>query len=378
MWSAKYFSRLDFRVAPILLALMVISLLVISSTSYVSAPDSPEDLFFTPLVKSQLQWFAVGSCIYLFCAGFDYNKLREWAWFFYVIMILSLVGLFFTPAIHNVHRWYRIPGINFNVQPVELAKIIVIITLSWFLERRQARAHEMGTAFWALLLVGVPAILILKQPDLDAAILLYPIALVIFYFGGVHPLVLRGMSILAFIALAIVLLFLLGVFSHAEMQPYATKVLKNYQYERLKPETDHQKAAVTAIAIGGFTGVGWRRSEVTGRGWVPFPYTDSVFAAYGEEFGFVGMVVLIALYYALLYFSFQVAAVAKDHFGRMLAAGLTVYLAVHVLVNMSMMCGLLPITGIPLLFVTYGGSSVVSAMAALGILQSIYTRRFMF
>ena len=109
-----------------------------------------------------------------------------------------------------------------------------------------------------------------------------------------------------------------------------------------------------------------------------FAHTDSVFAAFGEEFGFVGLIFLLFLFYALIYFSFQVAAVAKDPFGRLLAAGLAAYLAMHVLVNCCMMCALLPITGVPLILVTYGGSSLLTTMAALGLLQSIYSRRFMF
>ena len=101
-------------------------------------------------------------------------------------------------------------------------------------------------------------------------------------------------------------------------------------------------------------------------------------AAFGEEFGTLGLAFLLFLFYALIYCSFQVAAVAKDPFGRLLAAGLAVYLAMHALVNIAMMCGLLPISGVPLIFVTYGGSSLMTTMAALGVLQSIYSRRFMF
>ena len=162
------------------------------------------------------------------------------------------------------------------------------------------------------------------------------------------------------------------------MRPVYTKVLKEYQYERLNPNTYHQKASQIAIAIGGLTGTGWRKGEFSGKKWLPAAHTDSVFAAFGEEFGFVGLVFLLFLFYTLIYFSFQVAAVAKDRFGRYLAAGLAVYLAMHVLINIGMMCALLPISGVPLIFVTYGGSSILTTMAALGLLQSIYTRRFMF
>lgn len=378
MWSSRYLKRLDFRVIPVILSLMFISLLVISSYTFDSSADHSEELFFTPIVRTQIQWFFIGSIVYLLCAGFDYNKLREWTWALYALMILSLIGLFFTDSIQRVHRWYRIPLINASFQPSECAKFIVVITLSWFLERRKAISSSWGTAFYAGLIVGIPFILILKQPDLGTALVLFPITLVMFYFGDLHPKIIKWMTIGAGCTLVLVALIFLGILPHESLRPYATKVLKDYQFDRLDPATHHQKAASTAIALGGLTGTGWHKSEFSGRGWLPAPYTDSVFPAFGEEFGFLGLLLLMILYYALIYFSFQVTVVAKDPFGRLLSAGVTVYLAMHILVNIGMMCGFLPITGVPLILVTYGGSSVISTMMALGILQSIYSRRFMF
>lgn len=378
MWSYRFLNRIDFRAIPVILALMGISLLVISAYSVETTADSFHDevSFFTPMVRKQIQWFLFGWVIFLFCAGLDYNKLREWTWILYGVMILMLVGLFFTPAIQNVHRWYRLPFMNF--QPSESAKLIVVIALSWFLERRKLLSYEWSTVFSALLIVGVPFILILKQPDLGTALVLFPIALVMFYFGNLRPSAVRAMSWMGGVALFFVALIFLGVISHEDLRPYATKVLKNYQFDRLDPNTHHQKTAATAIALGGLTGTGWRKSEFTGGGWLPTPYTDSVFPAFGEEFGFVGLVILLILFYALIYFSFQVSAVAKDHFGRLLSAGITVYLAMHILVNIGMMSGFLPITGVPLVLVSYGGTSILATMAALGLLQSVYSRRFMF
>ncbi|MBJ7450438.1 MAG: FtsW/RodA/SpoVE family cell cycle protein, partial [Parachlamydiales bacterium] len=213
---------------------------------------------------------------------------------------------------------------------------------------------------------------------LGTSLVLFPITLVMFYFGNVHRGIVRLMTIAGIALLAVVLLFFMGIISHEKMRPYATTVMKEYQYERLNPATHHQKAALTAIACGGLTGSGFRQSEFTGRGWLPAAYTDSVFPAFGEEFGFLGLLLMMVLFYSLIYFSFQVTAVAKDHFGRMLSAGITVYLAMHIIINIGMMCGFLPITGVPLILVTYGGSSVLATMGALGILQSIYSRRFMF
>lgn len=378
MWSSLYLTRLDFRVIPVILCLMIISLLVISAYTIDPSTDHSDEVFFTPVVKTQIQWFAIGSLVYLFCAGFDYRKLREWTWILYALMIISLVGLFFTDSIQRVHRWYRIPFINASFQPSECAKFIVVITLSWFLERHRAVASSWGTAFYAGIIVGIPFLLILKQPDLGTALVLFPVTLVMFYFGDLRPSIIKWMSIAGGSALILVALIFLGILPHETLRPYATTVLKDYQFDRLDPATHHQKASATAIALGGFTGSGWRNSEFSGRGWLPAPHTDSVFPAFGEEFGFLGLLLLLGLYYALIYFSFQVTAVAKDPFGRLLSAGVAVYLAMHILINIGMMCGFLPITGVPLILVTYGGSSVLSTMMALGILQSIYSRRFMF
>ena len=228
------------------------------------------------------------------------------------------------------------------------------------------------------LIVGIPFLLILKQPDLGTALILYPIALVMGYFADVHRGMLRFMSALGVFALFVVSLLFLGVLDHEEMRPHFTKVLKEYQYERLNPNTYHQKASQIAIAIGGVTGTGWQKGEFSGKKWLPAAHTDSVFAAFGEEFGFIGLLFLLFLFYSLIYFSFQVALSAKDLFRRYLAAGLSAYLAMHVLINIGIMCALLPISGVPLIFITYGGSSILTTMAALGLLQSIYSRRFMF
>lgn len=378
MWNWQTLTRIDFRIIPIILSLMMVSLLVISSNSQPSALDGSEELFLTPLVKSQIKWFAIGWGVFLFFAAFDYNKLREWTWILYGLTLCALLGLFFTKSIVGVNRWYRIPFLGVSIQPSEYAKLVVIIALSWFLERSKQQSQEWGTVIKSGIIVGIPFLLIFKQPDLGTALVLFPITLVMFYFGDIHPLVVNSMKWVGGAMLVLVALIFLGVIPHEDLRPIATKVLKEYQFDRLDPNTHHQRVAATAIAVGGVTGTGWGKSEFTGGGWLPAPYTDSVFPAFGEEFGLVGLVFLLALFYILIYFSFQVTAVAKDHFGRLLSAGVAVYLAMHILMNVGMMTGFLPITGVPLILVTYGGSSILSTMTALGILQSIYSRRFMF
>jgi rod shape determining protein RodA len=377
MWDHRYINRIDFRTIPIVLVLMLISILVISATTG-DPTDFSEESFFTPVAKSQARWFAIGWGVYFFFAGLDYRKLKEWTWFFYFGMLVMLIGLFFVPTIQNVHRWYRIPGVSFAFQPSEYAKLIVVMTLSLYLENKGREAYRKSATVKSMLIVFIPFLLILKQPDLGTALVLYPIALVMFYFGGIKKRVVQVMSLMALGGLVFVSMMFLGLIDHEAFRPYATKLIKEYQYERLNPHTYHQEASQTAIALGGVKGSGWRKSEFTGHRWLPAAHTDSVFAAFSEEFGLIGIFFLMLFFFGLLYFSFQVTAVANDRFGRLLSAGITTYLAMHMVVNMGMMCGFLPITGVPLMLITYGGSSVLSTMTALGILQSIYSRRFMF
>lgn len=370
MWNHKYLFRIDLRLILIIFLLMGISLLVINSMT--------ADEMGSALVKNQIEWFLVGLFVFLFFAGFDYQRLKDFSWILYILMFFLLLGLYFANPIQSVHRWYRLPLIGINVQPSEYAKLIVVICLGWFLERKKETIKSLSASWQILLITGIPFLLILKQPDLGTALVLYPITLVMCYLADVHPFIIKSFIFLGILGLTAVCLIFSGLLSHEEMKPFFTKFMKEYQYERLNPDTYHQRASQIAIAIGGIKGSGFKKSSFSSKKWLPAAHTDSVFAAFGEEFGFLGVSFLVFLFYALIYLCFQTAKYAKDSFGRLLAAGIAVYLGMHVIVNIAMMCGFLPIAGVPLVLISYGGNSIVTTMAALGILQSIYTRRFMF
>lgn len=375
MQYSTYIRRLDFRVLPLLLTLMILSLLVIASTA--QAPLYWEDkVFFTPLVMRQMGYFALGWGVFFALSYSDYRKLRRLCPFLYLGIILLLIGLFFTEPIQNVRRWYRLPGMGLQVS--EYAKVVLVITLSFFLEKKADQMHRLSTLVQAGLIVLIPFLLIVKQPDLGTGLVLLPITAVMLYFGGAHRRVVMMMGLGGLALLGFVVAMFLGVVPHEKLKPVMLTVMKEYQYERLNPNTYHQTAAQIAIALGGLTGSGWGESEYTGKHWLPFAETDSVFPALTEQFGFIGGFAILVMFFGLIYFSFQVTALAKDLFGRLLSSGIAVYLAIHVIVNVGMMCGLLPITGVPLLLVSYGGSSVMATMAAFGILQSVYVRRYMF
>ncbi len=378
MWSAKYFARIDFRVVIIALLLNFAGLLTIASFSSSLLAGDGDDNIWTKVVLTQLQWLGISWILFFFAAGIDYRKLREWVWVLYVLVVIALVGLFFTDSVVRVHRWYRLPFLGHAAQPSEWAKIAMVLALSWFLERQSRESRSFLTFVGSMGIVAIPFLLIVKQPDLGTALVLFPTACTMFYFGDINPKALAILTGGGVVALVVVGFIFSGILPYEKVQPYAQYVLREYQYERLNPNTHHAQAAQTAIALGGVSGVGWRQSEYWRGGSLPAPYTDSIFPSFGEEFGMVGLASVLLLYYALIFCCLQTVAVAKDAFGRLLSAGIAVMLAFHVAINIGMMTGCLPITGVPLVLMSYGGSSMTATMAALGLIQSVYSRRFMF
>ncbi|OGN65537.1 MAG: rod shape-determining protein RodA [Chlamydiae bacterium RIFCSPLOWO2_01_FULL_28_7] len=374
MLNYKYLRRIDLKMILLIFILMIISLFVISSMTETIEYSG----FLTSYVKNQIQWFVLGWVVFIFFAGFDYRKLYQYTWVFYFVMIVLLLGLYIAAPIQSVHRWYRIPLIGMNVQPSEYAKLIVVMCIAWYIEKNQNSMHNFSATLMLLFFVLVPFILILKQPDLGTALVLYPITLIMLYFSNAHKKTIRVMTYLILVSIVFIGLIFSNVLPHEKMKPFFLNFLKEYQYERLNPSTYHQNASKTAIAIGGIFGTGYKKSEFAAQKWLPAAHTDSAFAAFAEQFGLFGLLILLIIFYAIVHLSFSIVLQTKDYYGRLIASGIAVYLAMHIIVNIGMMCGFLPISGVPLLLITYGGNSVLTTMAALGILQSIYSRRVRF
>jgi rod shape determining protein RodA len=286
-----------------------------------------------------------------------------------------LIGVFFTAPIANVHRWYRLPLIGMSLQPSELAKITCVMAMAWYLEQR---AQGWKSLVFCGLIAFIPFVLILKQPDLGAALVIYPITLGMLYYAGVFPRMIRFLGWSGLLALGFIMAIFLGFLSHEEMRPWAIKIFREYQYERLNPGGYHNLAGRIAVSLGSIWGKGWRQGVYSNQGWLPEPYTDSIFASFSEEFGLVGSLFLLCLYGGLCWQSLAIASMTKDRFGQLLVVGLSLYLGIHVLVNTSMMIGLFPITGVALPLMSYGGSASLFAFMALGLIQSVWARRFMF
>lgn len=381
LFDWKMITRIHPTITWLMACLMILSLLAISAHSIDPSRIGEEAAILTSQALAQAKWFGLCWIVYFLVAAFDYHKLREWTWPVYGVCLFMLVGVFFTEPIANVHRWYRLPFIGMSLQPSQCAQLAMIMALSWQLEKAQSETGNKGSFLKTLpilLIAFIPFLLILKQPDLGSALVIYPVLTGMLFVSGHSPLLLRLMLYSAAFGLCAVLLIFLGIVSHEALRPFALQVLHEYQYERLNPGGYHNIAGQIAIALGGFWGSGWRQGAYASQGWLPEAYTDSIFAAFGEQFGLVGNAAVMAIYTMLAWHGFRVAASTKDHFGQLLSTGLSLYLAVHVMINMAMMLGVIPITGVALPIMSYGGSSSLSAVVVLGILQSIWARRFMF
>lgn len=363
---------MNVRIFFVILSLMSVSLLILSS-----GENSGQSSVLSSHGWRQVACFGLGFVLYFAAASFDYRSLRNYAWPLFIGGIIALLGLFFVESSHQVRRWYHLPfGISLQVS--EYLKVITILLVSVFLEARRSQLPSFLVFLSTLFLFAIPFFLILKQPDLGSALLLIPTALFMLWLVDVKGSWLFFLSFFFLLAMLIVSAFFLEILDHEKMRPYLSPWIREYQYERLNPHSYHQRAAKTAIGLGGIWGSGWRKGEFFRRGWLPASHSDSVFSAFGEEFGFVGLLFLIFLFYSLVRYILLVSLYAADEMGALLAGGIGACLAMQILINIAMMLGLFPITGVPLPLVTAGGSSVLSTMLSLGLVQSVHSRRLMF
>jgi rod shape determining protein RodA len=317
----------------------------------------------------QLIFAAVGVIAMGVLAVFSYRKLKAWAWLGYAVALILLIGVL-SPAgtkVAGAQRWIAI-GI-FQIQPSEIAKLALIITLAAVLAERKGSPGTID-AVKCIVLVAVPALFVYLQPDLGTLLVMLAI------LGGM--LLVAGTRMRLLIVMA-----MLGVVAFWGILHLG--LLKDYQVARftafLDPASDTQRTgynlAQSKIAIGSgqFTGRGLFNGTQTNLRFVPEQHTDFIFTAVGEELGFLGAGLFVAIFGFFVWRGVRIAMMAKDHFGTLLAAGIVSMFAFQGFVNMGMTMGISPITGIPLPFVSYGGSSLIASFLATGILLNIHMRR---
>ncbi len=320
------------------------------------------------LLMRQLAWLGIGAVVVLVLISIDYRVLARWAYLGYIagLMVLAAVLVLGRTA-QGARRWLAVGPLT--VQPSELFKLVLILTVAAYLASREDHRPGWDRVALPLLLVAPAFALIVKQPDLGTALVLIPVVMALLFVGGARW---RDLALLMGGGLA--------------AAPAFWFFLRDYQRERLLVYLDPFRdplgsawnviQAKITIGSGQLVGKGLFGGTQSRLAFLPERHTDFIFAAFAESWGFLGAIGLLAAYGLLALRGLEVAATARDSLGSLLATGATVLLASQALVNLGMVTGLLPIVGIPLPMVSYGGSALLTALGAVALIENVRMRRF--
>ncbi len=366
---AREASTVDFLALAVTALLLAAGVMFIHSTGEQIGTALAEGFW-----RKQLVWIAIGGAGYCVLARCDYRRLIPWSWFVYLgTLALLVLVLFFGKRVNGATSWLDFGPIQ--VQPSELAKLGVILFLASLHDNNLFKIGKFSHILLSLTVLAVPLGLIAIEPDFGSAIVLIPVGAVMIFAAG-----LNWRYLAAALILAVVLLGGLAVNELAGIRP----LLKNYQRERilvfLNPERDlafrgyNAYQSRLAVGSGGWFGKGVGQGTQNLLGFLPQSVSnnDFIFSVLAEETGFAGAMLLLLCYALLLYTILRTAFLARDDFARQIGIGFAMLLFVHLFINIGMSVGLMPITGLPLPLLSYGGSFVVSMLLGLGLMQSIH------
>jgi rod shape determining protein RodA len=318
----------------------------------------------------QIYWIIGGLVLMFLVSLLNYQVLLENAHWFYILSLISLIAVAVLGKKYlGAKRWIQLPG-GQHFQPSEWVKLVLILAMARYFSEESDQSAALSDVAKAGLIAAVPMALVLKQPDLGTALTYVPVALMALFLGGIQ------------FRHAAIIVLLTGVMApaiwHYGLKPYQKQRLTIF----LHPEADTQKGGYQldqskiAVGSGGIWGKGVRKGTQTQGSFLPEPHTDFIFAAWCEEHGFVGAMFVLLLYFMLLMRLVHNAQTAPDRAGGFVIMGVVAILIFHILVNIGMVVGFMPVTGIPLPLMSYGGSSLLFMFLALGIVMNIRMRRF--
>ncbi|MCK5862187.1 MAG: rod shape-determining protein RodA [Candidatus Hydrogenedentes bacterium] len=362
------------------LPLIAVALAIIGWFVMYSAARSTNILYF----NRQILFFFIGIIALVFFVSLDYRffvSMAPLSYFGAVILLLAV--MFFGTVVKGSERWISLG--SFRLQPSEFTKLVMVFTLTWYLTKI---GDKIKKAHWFLLtffITAIPMGLILKQPNLGTAASLGPLTLIMLYIAGCKK---RHLAIIILLGLSLVPVLWWQMNNFDPKTPTQSRTffeLKHYQkmrvYTYLNPEYDprgsgwHTLQSKITIGSGGLSGKGYMQGTQTRLNYLPEHHTDFIYSLLAEEFGFVGAIAVIALFLILLLRGLLFAYDSSDMAGTLLATGVITIFAFHIFVNIAITTGMLPVTGIPLPFLSYGGSFYLTTMAGIGILLSVRLRR---
>ncbi len=362
--------RMLLRMDPLLLlaalGLAACSLITLKGATRTLNPGHP--LYY---VERQGIYFGLGLTLALILARLDYTRLREYKYGLYGVMIALNLVVLGMPKVQGAARWIPLPF--FQLQPSEFGKVLLIAGVSAFAVDRSRRLHERRTTARIMLLAILPAMLVIPQPDLGTALVYIAAGFAILFFFGTSWKQLTALVVLFVLAIVFVLVVAPAT-GHHVLKPYQMQRLTGFLHPSHDPrnQTYNILQSLTAIGSGGKTGLGAAGATQVNLGYLPAPNTDFIFAVVGETYGFVGAAIVLSLYALLIWRALRILTMAKNLYGTLIAGGLLAMLMFQVFINAGMTIGIMPITGVPLPLMSYGGSSVLVTFIAIGLLQSIY------
>lgn len=316
----------------------------------------------------QFYWVLLGLTLMMITAFVDYHIIIEHVPILYVTgVVLLILVLVLGQTISGSKRWLGYG--SFSIQPAELFKLILILTLARFFSERRIRQMGWIDVFQLAVLAGIPFLLILVEPDLGTALTFFPILLVGVWLAGIR------WKILATLVLTGLMILPLG---WLVLKPYQRDRLLTFVHSEADPLGRGYQIAQSKIAVGsgGFLGKGFAKGSQNLLGFVPYRHTDFIFSVVAEEQGFLGVFTALALFAFILYRSILHARTARDRYGVFIVMGVVALLAFHVFVNVGMVIGLMPVTGIPLPLISSGGSFILTTFIALGLVLNVRMRRY--
>jgi rod shape determining protein RodA len=349
------------------LGLVACSLVTIHSATRNDVPGS--EWFY---VERQAVYAAVGLALAVLFARLDYSRLREMKLVVYGLLIGSNLLVFAVAgATRGSRRWIDVPF--FRVQPSELGKVLLIVTLAAFVTDGVRRLPERQFTARIMLLALGPAMLVIAQPDLGTGLVYVVVAVALLFVAGTSWRQLTALFALFAIAATLVLAVAPAVGVHP-LKPYQVQRLTGFLSPSHDPgnQTYQINQSLIAIGAGGKTGRGTSRATQTGGNFLPEHHTDFIFSVVGETYGFAGAAIVLSLYALVIWRALRILTMAKNLFGTLVAGGILAMLMFQVFVNVGMTIGIMPITGVPLPLMSFGGSSMLVTFVALGLLQSIH------
>jgi len=346
------------------LGLVACSLATLNTATRTAVPGHP--LYY---VERQAIYAGIGLLLAMALSRIDYSRLREYKLGLYAVMIAMNLVVYGAPAIRGAHRWIPLPFLQ--LQSSEFGKVLLIVSLAAFAVDRSRRLHERRTTARIMLLALLPALLVIPQPDLGTGMVYVAIGFTVLFFAGTSFKQLTGLVAMFIASVAIVLAGAPAIGVHL-LKPYQVQRLTGFLDPSHDPQNQTYNITESLIAIGSGqkTGRGVNATQ-TKLNFLPANDTDFVFAAVGETYGFVGAAIVLSLYALLIWRALRILTMSKNLYGTLIAGGILAMLMFQVFVNVGMTIGIMPITGVPLPLLSYGGSSVIVTFIAIGLLQSI-------